>query len=206
MWGSFLKVDGQRRRLLDADTITQSLFLAVAREACSTYGRLSEKRARIKSPAIAANRKLLLLASTVGTLVVSLAFEVSHKPLDSPVGLTFGDRRLSMQGLQAFPHMDLENLLTLALVRSAKTEIARVRRRRGSDRFKVIIWATDGSEVANDALPYVKSIAQAHGSKLIVVHVDEFVVGRGGGYSVHIDEPQVQAAILRQVEGCSAKV
>ena len=88
MSGNFLNVDGLQRRLLDADTITQSLFLAVAREACSTYGRLSEKRARIKSPAIAANRKLLLLASTIGPLVVSLAFEVGHKTLDSAVGLT----------------------------------------------------------------------------------------------------------------------
>ena len=86
------------------------------------------------------------------------------------------------------------------VVRTRKARSASSRRR-GSDRFKVIIWATDGSEVANDALPYVKSVAQAQGSKLVVVHVDEFVVGRGGGYSVHIDEPQVQAAILRKVEG-----
>ena len=61
-------------------------------------------------------------------------------------------------------------------------------------------------KLLTDALPYVKSVAQAHRSKLVVVHVDEFVVGRGGGYSVNIDEPQVQAAILRQVDGCSAKV
>jgi nucleotide-binding universal stress UspA family protein len=74
----------------------------------------------------------------------------------------------------------------------------RRRRRRGG--FKVIIWPTDGSSAAEHALPYAKSVAQAHGARLIVVHVDEFVVGRGGGYSVNIDEDQIQATIRRQVE------
>jgi nucleotide-binding universal stress UspA family protein len=68
--------------------------------------------------------------------------------------------------------------------------------------FKVIIWATDGSSAAERALPYAKGLAQADGARLVVVHVDEHVfgVGRGGGYSVNVDETEVQAAIQKQVE------
>jgi nucleotide-binding universal stress UspA family protein len=66
--------------------------------------------------------------------------------------------------------------------------------------FKVIIWATDGSSGAEQALPYAKGLAQADGARLIVVHVKEIMVGRTGGYPIKIDEDQVQAAILKQVE------
>jgi nucleotide-binding universal stress UspA family protein len=65
--------------------------------------------------------------------------------------------------------------------------------------FKVIVWATDGSSAAEQALPYVKSFAQTDRSRLVVVHVDEFGVGRGGEYSLYVDEAEVQAAIRRQV-------
>ena len=66
--------------------------------------------------------------------------------------------------------------------------------------FKVIIWATDGSSGAEQALPYAKGLAQADGARLVVVHVDELEVGRGGGYSVNVDEAEVQAAIQKHVE------
>ena len=66
--------------------------------------------------------------------------------------------------------------------------------------FKMIVWATDGSSAAEQALPYAKGLAQADGARLVVVHVDEFGVGRGGGYSVNVDETEVQAAIRKQVE------
>jgi nucleotide-binding universal stress UspA family protein len=64
--------------------------------------------------------------------------------------------------------------------------------------FRVIVWATDGSSAADQALPYVKSLAQTDRSRLVVVHVDEFGVGRGGGYSLYVDEAEVQAGIRRQ--------
>jgi nucleotide-binding universal stress UspA family protein len=66
--------------------------------------------------------------------------------------------------------------------------------------FKVIIWATDGSKAAGQALPYAKGLAQADGARLVVVHVDEFGAGRGVGYSVNVDEAEVQAAIRKQIE------
>ena len=76
--------------------------------------------------------------------------------------------------------------------------------------FKVIIWATDGSSRAEQALPFAKELAQAHGARLIVVHVDEITAGRGAG-PVNIDEDQVQAAIGKHVtdlkqEGLDARL
>ena len=66
--------------------------------------------------------------------------------------------------------------------------------------FKVILWATDGSSGAERALQFAKGLAQANGARLIVVHVKELMVGRAGGYPLKVDEGQVQAAILKQVE------
>ena len=66
--------------------------------------------------------------------------------------------------------------------------------------FKVIIWATDGSSGAKQALPFAKGLAQADGARLVVVHVNEFTVGRIGGYPVNLDEGEVKAAIRRHVE------
>ena len=66
--------------------------------------------------------------------------------------------------------------------------------------FKVIIWATDGSSGAEQALPFAKGLARAYGARLIVVHVKEIMDGRAAGYPVNVEEGQVQAAILKQVE------
>lgn len=193
MSGNFLTIDGLQRRLLRAgDT-------AIAREGCSRYMRASEKMARIKSRAIAADGKLLLLASTIGLLLLNLAFNAGQRRSDSAVGSTL-ETAAFYAGPPSFPMHGPRNFTNACLVRARKAR-STSSRRRGSDRFKVVIWATDGSEVANNALRYAKSVAQAQGAKLVVVHVDEFVVGRGGGYSVNIDEPQIQAAILRKVEG-----
>jgi nucleotide-binding universal stress UspA family protein len=66
--------------------------------------------------------------------------------------------------------------------------------------FKTIIWATDGSTAAEQALPYAKGLAQANGARLVVVHVDEFGVGRSAVYSVDFGEVEVQAAIRKHIE------
>jgi nucleotide-binding universal stress UspA family protein len=65
--------------------------------------------------------------------------------------------------------------------------------------FKVIIWATDGSSGAEQAIPFAKGLAQAHGARLIVVHVNEIALGRAAG-PVIFNEDEVQAAIRKQVE------
>jgi nucleotide-binding universal stress UspA family protein len=67
--------------------------------------------------------------------------------------------------------------------------------------FKTIVWATDGSEAADRALPYAKALAQGEDRRLVVIHSNEvFVGGRVTGYPVYADERELEAKIGRQVE------
>jgi nucleotide-binding universal stress UspA family protein len=66
--------------------------------------------------------------------------------------------------------------------------------------FKTIIWATDGSETADRALPYAQGLAEGKDKTLVAVHVKELFVGRGGGYPVHADEDELVAKIEAQVD------
>jgi nucleotide-binding universal stress UspA family protein len=66
--------------------------------------------------------------------------------------------------------------------------------------FKVIIWASDGSEHADRALEYARGLAEASSARLIVVHVKEIIVGRGGGYPVQADEEEVEQRVQRQAK------
>jgi nucleotide-binding universal stress UspA family protein len=65
--------------------------------------------------------------------------------------------------------------------------------------FRTIIWATDGSEAADEALPYAKALATGEGRKLVVVHSREIYVGRGGSYPVLADEADLEHKIRGQV-------
>jgi nucleotide-binding universal stress UspA family protein len=66
--------------------------------------------------------------------------------------------------------------------------------------FKVIIWASDGSEHADRALDYARGLAEASSARLIVVHVKEIIAGRAGGYPVQVDEEEVEHKIQGQVK------
>jgi nucleotide-binding universal stress UspA family protein len=66
--------------------------------------------------------------------------------------------------------------------------------------FKTIVWATDGSETADRALPYAKGLAEGPDKTLVVVHVKELLVGRPGGYPVYADEDALVEKIEAQVE------
>jgi nucleotide-binding universal stress UspA family protein len=66
--------------------------------------------------------------------------------------------------------------------------------------FKVIIWASDGSEHADRGLEYARGLAEASSARLIVVHVKEIMVGRGGGYPVQADEEEVEQKVQRQAK------
>ena len=66
--------------------------------------------------------------------------------------------------------------------------------------FKTIIWATDGSDAADAALPYAKGLAEGEDHKLVVVHSKEVLRGRAGGYPVYADEDEVLAKIQRQAD------
>jgi nucleotide-binding universal stress UspA family protein len=60
--------------------------------------------------------------------------------------------------------------------------------------FKTIVWANDGSESAEKALPLVKALAKEGGATITIVHVVERVEGIGAvGVPHRADEPEVQA-------------
>jgi nucleotide-binding universal stress UspA family protein len=65
--------------------------------------------------------------------------------------------------------------------------------------FKTIIWATDGSEAAERALPTALDLtAQANGT-LLVVHADERLGGRASGVPVIADEEDVESKLRSKV-------
>jgi nucleotide-binding universal stress UspA family protein len=66
--------------------------------------------------------------------------------------------------------------------------------------FKTIVWATDGSELADNALAVVVDLARIHTSKIVAVHADERLQGRFGGAPVLADEPELRDKIHAQVE------
>jgi nucleotide-binding universal stress UspA family protein len=65
--------------------------------------------------------------------------------------------------------------------------------------FKTIVWATDGSELADGALEQVRELARHDGSKIVAVHANELLRGRFGGPAL-ADEPELEEKIGKQVE------
>ena len=65
--------------------------------------------------------------------------------------------------------------------------------------FETIVWATDGSELADRALPHVKELARLHHSKIVAVHANELLHGRFGGAPLLADEPDLRTKIEGQV-------
>ena len=67
--------------------------------------------------------------------------------------------------------------------------------------FKTIVWATDGSEAADSALPHVKALAEAAGASVVVVHaVESFVSGYSAGLPIYGDTEEVKAKISAEVD------
>ncbi len=66
--------------------------------------------------------------------------------------------------------------------------------------FRTIVWATDGSDLADGALAYVRELAGIHRSRIVAVHANELLRGRAGNAPLLADEPDVQAKIAKQVE------
>jgi nucleotide-binding universal stress UspA family protein len=66
--------------------------------------------------------------------------------------------------------------------------------------FETIVWATDGSEIAKEALPALTELALGHGSSIVAVHVNQrFRGGRFGGGPLFADEDDLIAKITEQV-------
>jgi nucleotide-binding universal stress UspA family protein len=66
--------------------------------------------------------------------------------------------------------------------------------------FKTIAWATDGSELADQALEHVRKLAEIHGSRIVAVHANEVIVGRAAGAPVLADESDIREKLASQVE------
>lgn len=66
--------------------------------------------------------------------------------------------------------------------------------------FKTVIWATDGSETADGALPFARALAHGDDRKLLVVHAKELFTGRARGFPVLADEADLEAKIRAQVD------
>jgi nucleotide-binding universal stress UspA family protein len=66
--------------------------------------------------------------------------------------------------------------------------------------FSTIVWATDGSELSDGALPIVKELARTHGARIVVVHADALLTGRFGGAPLLADEDDVRTKLREQAE------
>jgi nucleotide-binding universal stress UspA family protein len=65
--------------------------------------------------------------------------------------------------------------------------------------FNTIVLALDGSDGARRAIPLAVELAQRDNARIVIVHVDERIAGKGGG-DIHADEASIQAEIRTQAE------
>jgi nucleotide-binding universal stress UspA family protein len=70
--------------------------------------------------------------------------------------------------------------------------------------FNTIVLALDGSDGSRRAIPLAVELAQRDHAKLVVAHVEEDILGKGGG-TIVANEDEVQAEIRRQAEELSAQ-
>ena len=69
--------------------------------------------------------------------------------------------------------------------------------------FKTIVLALDGSEESRQALPLATELARQDGARIVIAHVEQDVVGKGGG-PIPATEDEIQAEIRKQAEELSA--
>jgi len=70
---------------------------------------------------------------------------------------------------------------------------------RRPEMFKTVVWATDGSESADRALSYAKTLAAEGRGKLVAVFAEEHFVGRSSPYPVLADADELKAKIHEQI-------
>jgi nucleotide-binding universal stress UspA family protein len=72
--------------------------------------------------------------------------------------------------------------------------------------FTKVIWATDGSEHADRAMPFAVRVAKADDTELHVVHVvEKLASGRASGMDAFANEDEIKAKVERQVEAIAAE-
>ena len=70
--------------------------------------------------------------------------------------------------------------------------------------FKTIVLALDGSDGSRRAIPLAVELAKRDNAKLVVAHVEEDIIGKGGG-PIKATEDEIQAEIRRQAQELSAQ-
>lgn len=70
--------------------------------------------------------------------------------------------------------------------------------------FNTIVWATDGSKNADEALSVAKALAYEQGGTLVVVHVVQRYATKHG-LAVYADEDDVKAKLTHVVEELSGQ-
>jgi nucleotide-binding universal stress UspA family protein len=70
--------------------------------------------------------------------------------------------------------------------------------------FKTIVLALDGSDGSTQATPVAVELARRDHARLLIAHVEEDVVGKGGG-PVLATEDEVQADIRRHAQELSTQ-
>lgn len=68
--------------------------------------------------------------------------------------------------------------------------------------FNKVVWATDGSQPADEALATLKTIMNGSDAEIVAVHCREVTVpGKGGGgFPVNANEDELQSKIERQTQ------
>jgi nucleotide-binding universal stress UspA family protein len=69
--------------------------------------------------------------------------------------------------------------------------------------FKTIVLALDGSDESRQALPLATELARQDDARIVIAHVEQDVVGKGGG-PIPATEDEIQAEIRKQAEALSA--
>jgi nucleotide-binding universal stress UspA family protein len=68
--------------------------------------------------------------------------------------------------------------------------------------FNTIVLALDGSEGSRQAIPVAATLAQQDGARVVIAHVEQDVVGKGGG-PIPATEDEIQAEIRKQADELS---
>jgi nucleotide-binding universal stress UspA family protein len=72
--------------------------------------------------------------------------------------------------------------------------------------FTKVIWATDGSEHADRAMPFAVEMAKADGAELHLVHVvEKLISGRASGMDTFVNEDEIKAKIERQAKAIAGE-
>ena len=66
--------------------------------------------------------------------------------------------------------------------------------------FRTIVWATDGSKLADGALVHARELARHHGSRIVAVHAIELLQTSFSRAPLLADQPELEEKIERQVE------